>query len=84
MIVDDWIGGIGVGILLAAFILNLSNKISKRGAVYLLMNFPGSALATIASYLIHYAPFIILVGAWMLASLYGMWQNYILENQEKS
>lgn len=72
----DWIGSLGVAILLIAFILILSNKISKNGMLYLVMNFIGSGLAAIASYLIDYTPFIILEVSWMLASVFGMWQNY--------
>ena len=76
MNLNDWIGSIGVAILLIAFVLILLNKISKSGMVYLLMNFIGSGLAGVASYLIHYTPFIILELAWMLASLIGMLQYY--------
>lgn len=76
MNLSDWIGSIGVAILLIAFVLILANKIYKNGMAYLFMNFIGSGLATVASYLIHYTPFIILEGAWMLASLIGMWQKY--------
>ncbi len=72
----DWIGSIGVAILLIAFLLILINKISKDGIGYLLMNFVGSGLAAVASYLIHYTPFIILEIAWMLASLFGLWKLY--------
>ena len=57
---NDWIGSVGVALLLMAFVLNLSGKISKKGMFYLVMNFVGSGLATIASYLIHYTPFVIL------------------------
>lgn len=73
---SDWIGSIGVALLLFAFILSLSNKIPKNGMTYFVINFVGSGLATAASYLIHYIPFIILEFAWMLTSLYGIWQNY--------
>ena len=76
MNINDWIGSIGVAMLLIAFVLILLNKISKSGMIYLLMNFIGSGLAGIASYLIHYTPFIILELAWMLASLIGMLQYY--------
>lgn len=81
MNLTDWIGSIGVAILLIAFVLILINKISKSGMTYLLLNFIGSGLAGIASYLIHYTPFIILEGAWMVASLFGMWQNYKLKRE---
>jgi len=73
---NDWIGSIGVSLLLFAFVLILLNKISKSGIAYLLMNFVGSGLASIASYLIHYTPFIILEIAWMFASLFGIWKHY--------
>ena len=73
---NDWIGSIGVTILLLAFVLILTNKISKEGIIYLLMNFIGSGLAAVASYLIHYTPFIILEVAWMIASLFGIWKFY--------
>ena len=76
MNLNDWIGSVGVAILLIAFMLILTNKISKNGIVYLFMNFVGSGLAAIASYLIHYTPFIILELAWMLASLFGIWKFY--------
>ncbi len=79
MNISDWIGSIGVALLLFAFVLILLNRISKNGMVYLVMNFIGSGLATVASYLIQYTPFIILEFAWMLASVYGMWQNYKLK-----
>ncbi len=79
---SDWIGSIGVAILLFAFVLILTNKISKSGMTYLMMNFIGSGLAAIASYLIHYIPFIILEVAWMLASLFGMGQSFISGRKE--
>ncbi|MEO6637863.1 MAG: hypothetical protein ABIN25_06280 [Ginsengibacter sp.] len=81
---SDWIGSIGVAILLLAFVLILSNRISKNGITYLLMNFIGSCLAAIASYLIHYIPFIILEAAWMLASLFGIWQNVSFKKRNDS
>lgn len=83
MTFSDWIGSIGVAILLIAFVLILTNKISKSGMTYLFMNFIGSLLAGIASYLIHYIPFIILEAAWMLASLFGIWKTYNLEKRRK-
>lgn len=79
---SDWIGSIGVAILLIAFLLILLNKISKSGMAYLLMNFAGSGLAALASYMIHYTPFIVLELAWMFASIFGILQNRI--NQKKT
>ena len=68
----DWIGFIGVAILLAAFLLNLFNKVSKNSAGYLSMNVLGAGLACYASVRLHYMPFIILEGCWTLVSMIGL------------
>jgi hypothetical protein len=65
----DWIGFIGVSILLLAFLLNLLKKISHDSHTYIVLNLIGASLACIASILIAYVPFIILEGAWTLVSL---------------
>jgi len=65
----DWIGFIGVSILLLAFLLSLSKKISQDSHPYILLNIMGAGLACIASVLIDYIPFIILESAWTLVSL---------------
>jgi len=70
--VNDYIGFIGVFILLVAFLLNLSGKISKENLSYILMNVVGAALACLASWLIHYIPFVILEGTWTLVSLFAL------------
>ena len=66
--VNDYIGFTGVFILLIAFMLNLAGKMSKNGLTYILMNILGAALACLASWLIHYLPFVILEGTWTLVS----------------
>jgi hypothetical protein len=60
MATTDWIGFIGVGILLLAFFLNIINKIKRESLVYLIMNVAGAGIACIASVLLKYMPFIIL------------------------
>ena len=70
--VNDYIGSAGVLILLIAFLLNLMNKISKDGLPYILMNVLGGALACLASYLIHYFPFVILEATWTIVSLIAL------------
>lgn len=72
MNVTDWIGFIGVAILLAAFLLNLSGKINKDSSLYLGMNILGAGLACYASVLLNYVPFIILEGCWTLVSILGL------------
>jgi hypothetical protein len=71
----DWIGFIGVTILLLAFFLNLIGKIESESFVYLFMNFIGAGIACLASVLLKYVPFIILEASWTLVSAYGLY-NY--------
>jgi hypothetical protein len=68
----DWIGSIGVTILLIAFLLNLADKIKKESLSYLLMNVLGAGTACFASILLNYLPFIILEGSWTLVSGVGL------------
>jgi hypothetical protein len=69
MSLADWIGFVGVSILLFAFLLNLLKKISQESHTYVLFNLFGAGLACIASIMIEYVPFIILEGAWTFVSL---------------
>ncbi len=69
---SDWIGFIGVTILLFAFLLNLVGKISQSDLSYIVMNIIGAGLAGLASFLIHYVPFIILESTWTLVSIGGL------------
>jgi len=70
--VNDYIGFAGVLILLVGFLLNLTGKISKESLSYILMNIIGAGLACLASWLIHYIPFVILEGTWTLVSLFAL------------
>lgn len=64
----DWIGFIGVTILLIAYFLNLKDIIKKDSLIYLLLNVAGAGLACFASILLKYLPFIILEGCWTIVS----------------
>ncbi len=77
----DWIGFIGVTILLIAFFLNLRNLLDKESITYLLLNFIGAGLACFASILLNYLPFIILEGSWTLVSTIGIY-NYLTKNSK--
>jgi hypothetical protein len=68
----DWIGTIGVSILLIAFGLNLLKLLSADSYAYLFLNFSGALLAGLASVLINYIPFVILELVWMLVSLFAI------------
>jgi hypothetical protein len=65
----DWIGFLGVAILLVAYLLNLMKKITEHSVSYLLMNGIGASLTCLASILIVYVPFIILEAVWTLVSM---------------
>jgi hypothetical protein len=73
---NDWIGFIGVAILLLAFLLNLTGKITQTSLLYIVLNIIGAALAGIASYLINYLPFVILEGTWTLVSLTALLKHF--------
>lgn len=75
MTLTDWIGFIGVAILLVAFVLNAAGKVSRDHIAYILMNLVGAGIACGASLMLNYWPFIILEGAWALVSLAAL-ANY--------
>lgn len=79
MSMTDWIGFIGVTILLIAYFLNLNNKLKKESLIYLFLNFTGAGIACFASVLLQYLPFIILEGCWTLVSAFGI-INYFKKN----
>ena len=68
----DWIGFIGVLLILSAYILNINGKLDKSSLVFILLNLAGASLACLASVLMNYLPFIILEGVWALASLISL------------
>ena len=72
MTLTDWTGAIGVTILLVAFLLNLTGRISREGFAYLFLNTVGAGAACLASVMLRYLPFIILEGCWTLVSLVGL------------
>ena len=72
MTLTDWIGFLGVALLLVAFFLNLAGMVQKDSLVYLLLNLAGAALACLASVMLDYLPFVILEGCWTLVSAYGL------------
>jgi hypothetical protein len=69
---NDWIGSIGVGLILLAYFASTFNFISSKSRLFFLLNTIGAGLACYASYLINYLPFVILEGTWMLVSLVGL------------
>lgn len=76
MSIADITGIIGVGLILAAYFLNIFSLIPKEGKLFFLMNILGAGLACCASWLIHYWPFVILEGVWTLVSVAGFVRKY--------
>lgn len=72
MELNDIIGSIGVTMMLAAYILNLTDRVDDDDLTYILLNFFGGILACIASCIIKYVPFVILEGVWTLVSGWGI------------
>jgi hypothetical protein len=72
MTLTDWIGSVGVAMLLIAFFLNIYNRVQKDSYSYLLLNVFGAGLACAASLMLNYTPFVILEGCWTLVSLVSL------------
>jgi hypothetical protein len=72
MLFKDWIGTVGVGLILLAYFCSTFKFISPQGKLFFSLNTIGAALACYASYLILYWPFVVLEGTWTLVSLIGL------------
>ncbi len=70
--INDWIGFVGVAILLIAFLFNLLNKIEKSSLIYIVLNIVGAGMACLASWLINYIPFVILEATWAIVSVFAL------------
>ena len=69
---NDVVGTIGVGIILAAYVMTIFSFIKKDGVLFYVMNIIGASLACYASILINYLPFIILEATWAMVSILGL------------
>lgn len=78
----DWIGTIGVSLILIAYFCGTFKFISNQGRLFFLLNTVGAGLACYASYLILYWPFIILEGTWFLVSVVGLLKTRKLDQAE--
>jgi len=72
----DWIGFIGVFMILLAYFLNITGKISINQLSFILLNLVGAGMACMASILLNYWPFIVLESIWTLVSLYTLLKHY--------
>jgi hypothetical protein len=69
MTLVDWIGFIGVFLILLAYFLNVTGRLKNTDLPFILLNLIGAGIACLASVLLKYIPFILLEGAWALISL---------------
>jgi hypothetical protein len=72
MTLSEWIGSVGVALLLAAFFLNLFGFLGRTSRAYQSMNAVGAGLSCYASYLIGFVPFVVLEGTWSLVALVAL------------
>ena len=68
----DWIGFIGVFLILLAYVLNIKSVLKTTDLLFILLNLIGAILACLASILLNYIPFIILEGIWALTSFIAL------------
>jgi hypothetical protein len=69
MAYNDWVGTIGVLMILLAYFANSFGFIRRQGKLYFILNIAGASLACYASVLIRYIPFMVLEGMWTLVSI---------------
>lgn len=62
-------GVVGATIILVAFLLNQSGKLTAESRLYDALNFLGALLLLIYAYLLDSYPFMILNAVWMLSAL---------------
>jgi hypothetical protein len=65
-------GSIGVAILLGAFFLNLFGMIGAGSRAYQGLNAIGAAISCYASWMIGFAPFVVLEATWCAVALIAL------------
>ena len=73
---NDWIGTIGVGLVLLAYFLNTVKMIPENGKFFFILNVIGGALSCYAAVLIDFMPFVVLETIWTIVSIYGLMKVY--------
>ena len=72
---NDIVGTIGVGLILLAYFCNTFGILKPNSRLFFALNALGGALASYASLLINYWPFVILEGTWFIVSLIGLFNS---------
>ena len=74
------LGAVGTTLLVVAFILNAMGRIRVSFA-YTFLNLIGAGLATLASLIISFIPFVILEGVWFIAAALKLISLYSLRRR---
>jgi len=74
MVLSDWIGTVGVGLILIAYFCSTFKWMSPHGRLFFALNAIGAAMTCFASYLISYWPFFVLEGTWSIVSIVGFFR----------
>lgn len=64
----EWVGSIGVFLLLIAFFMNLVGTLGAGSLAYVGLNLIGAGLACYASWLLDFFPFVVLEGTWAVVA----------------
>lgn len=72
MLASQVIGSLGVALLLIAFFMNLFGMLASDSRAYQAINAVGAAVSCYASFLIGFAPFVVLEAVWCAAAVAAM------------
>jgi len=72
MTLTDWLGTLGVSLLLIAFALNLLGRLDQRSRIYQGLNLLGAGVLTVVSIRLAFLPFVVLEGIWALVALLAL------------
>ena len=75
MSIAEIFGSIGVALLLIAFFMNLFGLMSSDSRAYQAINAIGAGISCYASYLIGFAPFVVLEATWCAVAVVAMIRN---------
>ena len=75
MSIAEIFGSIGVALLLIAFFMNLFGLMSSDSRGYQAINAIGAGISCYASYLIGFAPFVVLEATWCAVAVVAMSRN---------
>ena len=75
MSLAELFGSIGVALLLIAFFMNLFRLTSADSRGYQAINAIGAGISCYASYLIGFAPFVVLEATWCVVAIVAMFRE---------